>query len=557
MAMLLVFAMMMSAAGLGVFAAEGTGSEAVPSEPVQELSEEASASDAGAEAPAGEAVEDLQETAPEAIEEVTLTAVGREPLMMTGGAAPGTYTVTFVSKPGGKTQSISPVTQTAGKSFDLPVPPTASGYTFRGWYTSTAYTSKWKDGDVPTGNMTLYAKWDKVFGNVKASIVSTSKYRWRCKMKVTWNGPADGTYTVELHPLSKTAKTYRKYTVTGNSKTMSKVKAAGRWYYIKVTDSKGNVKWSSKRTTKAMEAPSAVKKLKAHPSYKGILLDWKPVKSASGYVIYRSGKPDSGFKKIGEVTNAKKYRRNGKVCFRSSGLKDYTTYYYKVYAYRGYEFKTGARSARRTASDQTVRQMHYRLTMKTTVTLKSTSGLHRKTFHAGSKYDAIRFDKGKYVYYDDKGYAYYVKREYTSTRACVLTQSFNYDRASAEDFINTKHVGSPTGKLVWVSTYTQHAYYFTGKRDKWTLRHSWEVATGKASTPTPTGLYGNKAIWKKIRSQHGLPYWSCFSSENGFHGKAGSWKVGTPASSGCIRCPNGDAQFVYEHMPKKSQVLIW
>lgn len=35
------------------------------------------------------------------------------------------------------------------------------GYTFDGWYTDEACTTKWNDGDALTGSMTLYGKWSK------------------------------------------------------------------------------------------------------------------------------------------------------------------------------------------------------------------------------------------------------------------------------------------------------------------------------------------------------------------------------------------------------------
>ena len=35
------------------------------------------------------------------------------------------------------------------------------GYTFDGWYTDEACTTKWNDGDALTGSMTLYGKWTK------------------------------------------------------------------------------------------------------------------------------------------------------------------------------------------------------------------------------------------------------------------------------------------------------------------------------------------------------------------------------------------------------------
>ena len=40
-------------------------------------------------------------------------------------------------------------------------PESVDGYTFDGWYTDEACTTKWNDGDALTGSMTLYGKWTK------------------------------------------------------------------------------------------------------------------------------------------------------------------------------------------------------------------------------------------------------------------------------------------------------------------------------------------------------------------------------------------------------------
>jgi uncharacterized repeat protein (TIGR02543 family) len=74
-----------------------------------------------------------------------------------GGATPATYTVTFNSRGG---SNVSPQDVYDGSTLTPPSAPTREGYDFGGWYYEASCTNEWYfDGDVVTGNITLYAKW--------------------------------------------------------------------------------------------------------------------------------------------------------------------------------------------------------------------------------------------------------------------------------------------------------------------------------------------------------------------------------------------------------------
>ena len=68
------------------------------------------------------------------------------------------YTVTFNSNGGSevKAQEVE-----NGKTVAKPTNPTRDGYTFGGWYTDSALTKEYDFKTVVTGNLTLYAKWNK------------------------------------------------------------------------------------------------------------------------------------------------------------------------------------------------------------------------------------------------------------------------------------------------------------------------------------------------------------------------------------------------------------
>ena len=51
-----------------------------------------------------------------------------------------------------------------------PTAPTADGYEFKGWYTEAACTDKWNFDDIVPGDMTLYAKWEKIVVNIPGDV---------------------------------------------------------------------------------------------------------------------------------------------------------------------------------------------------------------------------------------------------------------------------------------------------------------------------------------------------------------------------------------------------
>jgi len=71
--------------------------------------------------------------------------------------APTTYTVTFHANGQGTAPTAQEIT--AGEKATEPTAPTASGYTFGGWYTDADCTEEYDFDTVVTNNLDLYAKW--------------------------------------------------------------------------------------------------------------------------------------------------------------------------------------------------------------------------------------------------------------------------------------------------------------------------------------------------------------------------------------------------------------
>ncbi|RXJ02192.1 hypothetical protein DS745_07295 [Anaerobacillus alkaliphilus] len=72
------------------------------------------------------------------------------------------YTVFFDSKGG---SDVEPIQANYGTKITAPKEPTRVGYTFVGWYKEDEFTNEWdfSTDTVPTGNVTLYAKWNVVW----------------------------------------------------------------------------------------------------------------------------------------------------------------------------------------------------------------------------------------------------------------------------------------------------------------------------------------------------------------------------------------------------------
>ncbi|XFA98876.1 InlB B-repeat-containing protein [Candidatus Izemoplasma sp. B36] len=66
------------------------------------------------------------------------------------------YTITFETNGG---LDIAPITDDYGSLIDTEIIPTREGYSFSGWYSDSALTESYEIYDIPSADITLYAKW--------------------------------------------------------------------------------------------------------------------------------------------------------------------------------------------------------------------------------------------------------------------------------------------------------------------------------------------------------------------------------------------------------------
>ena len=291
-------------------------------------------------------------------------------------------------------------------------------------------------------------------------------------------------------------------------------------------------------------APAAVK-LKAHSGDESVILTWDAVPGAVGYDVFDS----AGNCIKADVTETQ---------YKVKKLKDaYKKYKFTVKAYAKDSAGNKLYSPAATKSNAPVRVMRYQCRLKSGATLRSHSGPKQKVkLKGGQKVIATGFTAGQYLFWK-KGSRFHMNGSRVSSVKPLYKRKGDYSRFEAENFVNDRGVASKTKRLIWISTYTQHVYYFTGSKNNWKCVDDWHCCTGRASTPTPTGNKGIKRIWKKVRMRHNVPWWSPFSSFNSLHGLAGPKSIlGTPRSGGCVRNPDQKAKKVYKDAKIGTTVLV-
>lgn len=334
---------------------------------------------------------------------------------------------------------------------------------------------------------------------------------------------------VGTSPFALQASAGTKATKTATKKTASKAKATA----------------TKAKATKAAPPPKLAKPqgLKAYAGYKAVKLEWKKVKGADRYIIMRS------------VAGKKKFRQVGvskKTTFTDKIKKPYTDYAYRVYAARPYKGKL-IKSAPAKKRENSVRRL------RIYVTLKAKKKIKGKTIKKGTTIMTEAYGGGYYVFYRD-GKAYSVPRVKIKDPHAKYDSGLEYTRKEVSffvtDYLHRKKLKPTTKYVIWVSTYTQHAYALKKKNGQWVAVRDWDVSTGRAATPTSTG---NKKIKRKVFSHHGINFWNCFSDWNALHGISGNMgaSLGRLASHGCVRNGNKDAAWIYANCAIGTRIIIY
>ena len=154
-------------------------------------------------------------------------------------------------------------------------------------------------------------------------------------INVYW-GVTDSATSYKVYRSTESDGSYKLIaTVSGTSYKDTGVDIANAYFYKivpSVKNSAGTTDGAASAVVSAKTALENAENLKASAvDGSKISLSWSKVAGATGYVVYRSEKKDSGFKKLGTT--------KGSASYTDGKAKPYTKYFYKVRAYRAVDGK--------------------------------------------------------------------------------------------------------------------------------------------------------------------------------------------------------------------------
>lgn len=307
--------------------------------------------------------------------------------------------------------------------------------------------------------------------------------------------------------------------------------------------------------TESAEAPLPAPNAQAFAAWKSVALEWDPV-GASVYTIHKYG--DSPVTTAGTPSPF----HPGKLCYIWYGLPEDGTCY-NFYVQSGTD---GGISPVMVAG--AFQPMTLSFTMRQTKKLTSHDGSKTTyTFKKGQRIQAFGYAMGKYKFYypvNGVNRLFYVQKSRIRNPAANYTRWSNYSPEEAEYFVYTTGVRSATSNLIFASLYTQHIYVMRNIGGLYRINDipyrgavytHWEMASGTASTPSPSGF--NLKINKRIKRHSSARWWNCYHSMSAIHGKSGRNGYGVPRSHGCIRNPDPNAEFIYKGTAKGTRVIVY
>ncbi len=265
------------------------------------------------------------------------------------------------------------------------------------------------------------------------------------------------------------------------------------------------------------------------PSYNAMTVKWSKVDGASKYVVYRSTKKSSGFKKVATV------KKDASRSFKDTGLTTGKTYYYKVRACAGSTYTETAVKGKKAAPKKAV-VSKVKSTASTTlkVTWKKVGGangyrIYRSTKKNGTYKQIATIKKKSILSYKDTGRTtnktyYYKVRAYRTVKGKKVWGASS-DAVGATtpknrwDKLLDKYADSKTvNQLIFVkyqggSKAKVYLYNKSGKKWKQVLSCTGYVGkngidkTKEGDKKTPTGTYTiTGAFGKKSKPTTSLNY---------------------------------------------------
>lgn len=380
---------------------------------------------------------------------------------------------------------------------------------------------------------------------------------------VTWTGAPEGS-KVRITPLPEGGDAGDMKTFDGAAGTASitgLTPATTYKFLVEIVDDKGNpivddegnpiaITTDSIKTDAEKIVPDKPA-VATYSAYNSVALEWSPVDKAAYYKVYKDGATV-------DIVTSRSVFDASKFAYICYGINDDSNHSFQVAAISS----DGTATMSDVKYDARVSRMYIRITFKQKKTLKSHDGSKTKyTFKKGQTVNAFGFGSGQYYFTYNVGgrdCTFYVNYGRVRKPTALYTRSFNYNEREAEYFVLTTGKGSSTSRLIWANLYTQHIYLFTRANGLWRVNSgtysNWECSSGKASSPSPTGL--SFTIKNKYKRHSSTRFWNTYKGQAAIHGQVNN-SYGRPLSHGCIRNPNAKAEFIFKYYPKKTRVMVY
>lgn len=151
----------------------------------------------------------------------------------------------------------------------------------------------------------------------------------------------------------------------------------------------------------------------------------------------------------------------------------------------------------------------------------------------------------------------YVPIDYTNFNADTLK--------TKEDFMNMNTFYSDTNYFIIVNFNRREVNIFEGENKKWKLTNTFSCDIGSPSTPTITGRFRTNLKGTSFGEEKGFrcKYYTQIHEGILFHsivynldGTIQDGRLGIAVSHGCVRLATENAKWIFDYIPKDTQVIL-
>lgn len=224
---------------------------------------------------------------------------------------------------------------------------------------------------------------------------------------------------------------------------------------------------------------------------------------------------------------------------RMGKLRNNSTYYVKVRAYRTYNGKT--------------------------------------VYGSWSKYKKVKTHGTGWVYGSGKKYYYVDGKKLTGNRSIggkkyyFRTDTGALSGATFTMWSKVRNQTSGTKYLIATSRDLNVTCVYSGSKGNWNLKYYWKCTTGAAGTRTPAGAFSTPTTKPKLRYMGQTNSYTCWYATRFYkrcyyhsvlynymsHTSIQDGRLGSSLSHGCVRLAKGNAKWLYDNIKPGTKVIVY